>query len=59
MTTLWTFGDSFTFGDGCRNDTVVNLEKGDAVLFNGGCEFHEIKPVTEGTRYALNFWFYR
>ena len=58
-TSIILLSDGFVGGDTYINDKVVNLEKGDAVLFNGGCEFHEIKPVTKGTRYALNFWFYR
>ena len=58
-TSIILLSDGFVGGDTYINDKVVNLKKGDAVLFNGGREFHEIKPVTEGTRYALNFWFYR
>lgn len=58
-TSIILLSDGFVGGDTLINDKVVNLEKGDAVLFNGGYEFHEIKPVTEGTRYALNFWFYK
>ena len=58
-TSIILLSDGFIGGDTYINDKVVNLKKGDAVLFNGGREFHEIKPVTEGTRYALNFWFYR
>ena len=58
-TSIILLSDGFVGGDTYINDKVVNLEKGDAVLFNGGREFHEIKPVTDGTRYALNFWFYR
>ena len=58
-TSIILLSDGFVGGDTYINDKVVNLKKGDAVLFNGGREFHEIKPVTDGTRYALNFWFYR
>ena len=58
-TSIILLSDEFMGGDTYINDRVVNLKKGDAVLFNGGYEFHEIKPVTEGTRYALNFWFYK
>ena len=50
--------DGFIGGDTYINDKLVKLEKGDGVLFNGCSQFHEVKPVTEGTRYALNFWFY-
>jgi hypothetical protein len=49
--------DGFIGGDTYINDKPVKLEKGDGVLFNGHSQFHEVKPVTEGTRYALNFWF--
>jgi len=58
-TSIILLSNNFVGGDTYINDKVVNLEKGDCVLFNGGREYHEIKPVTEGTRYALNFWFYR
>ena len=58
-TSIILLSNEFVGGDTYINDKVVNLKKGDAVLFNGGREFHEIKPVTDGTRYALNFWFYR
>lgn len=57
-TSIILLSDGFVGGDTYIDDKVVNLKKGDAVLFNGGNQFHEIKPVTEGTRYALNFWFY-
>jgi hypothetical protein len=32
MVTLWTFGDSFTFGDGCRNDK--GIRDGDFRYYN-------------------------
>jgi hypothetical protein len=32
MATLWTFGDSFTFGDGCRNDK--GIRDGDFRYYN-------------------------
>jgi predicted 2-oxoglutarate/Fe(II)-dependent dioxygenase YbiX len=57
-TSIILLSNEFVGGDTYINDKVVNLEKGDGVVFNGGNQFHEIKPVTEGTRYALNFWFH-
>jgi len=57
-TSIILLSNEFTGGDTYINDRVVNLEKGDGVVFNGGNQYHEIKPVTEGTRYALNFWFH-
>lgn len=50
--------DGFDGGDTMIDDKKVNLEKGDGVEFHGHTQFHEIKPVTNGTRYALNFWFH-
>ena len=50
--------NGFMGGETYVNDRVVNLEKGDGFLFDGHIQYHEIKPVTEGTRYALNFWFH-
>jgi hypothetical protein len=57
-TSIILLSNEFTGGDTYINDRVVNLEKGDGVVFNGCNQYHEIKPVTEGTRYALNFWFH-
>jgi hypothetical protein len=56
-TSIILLSNGFVGGDTYINDRVVNLEKGDGVVFDGGYQYHEIKPVTEGTRYALNFWF--
>jgi predicted 2-oxoglutarate/Fe(II)-dependent dioxygenase YbiX len=58
-TSIMLLSNEFIGGNTYINDRLVKLEKGDAVLFNGSREFHEIKPVTDGTRYALNFWFYK
>jgi len=57
-TSIILLSNEFVGGDTYINDKPVNLEKGDGVVFNGGIQYHEIKPVTEGTRYALNFWFH-
>jgi hypothetical protein len=57
-TSIILLSNEFVGGDTYINDRVVSLEKGDGVVFDGGNQFHEIKPVTEGTRYALNFWFH-
>ena len=57
-TSIILLSNGFIGGDTYISDRIVNLEKGDGVLFNGGYQYHEIKPVTEGTRYALNFWFH-
>jgi predicted 2-oxoglutarate/Fe(II)-dependent dioxygenase YbiX len=57
-TSIILLSNEFTGGDTYINDRTINLEKGDGVLFNGSLEFHEVKPVTEGVRYALNFWFH-
>ena len=57
-TSIILLSNGFIGGDTYISDRIVNLEKGDGVLFNGGYQYHEIKPVTEGARYALNFWFH-
>jgi len=57
-TSIILLSNEFVGGDTYINDRVVSLEKGDGVVFNGGHQYHEIKPVTEGIRYALNFWFH-
>ena len=57
-TSIILLSNGFVGGDTYINDKSVPLEKGDGVLFNGHIQYHEIKPVTEGTRYALNFWFH-
>lgn len=57
-TSIILLSNGFIGGDTYISDRIVNLEKGDGVLFNGGYQYHEIKPVTEGVRYALNFWFH-
>ena len=57
-TSIILLSNEFVGGDTYINDSLVNLEKGDGVVFDGGHQFHEIKSVTEGTRYALNFWFH-
>lgn len=33
------------------------ITRDDAVVFDGHHQYHEIKPVTNGIRYTLNFWF--
>jgi len=58
-TTIILLSNEFVGGDTYINDSVVNLKKGDGVVFDGGHQYHEVTPVTEGTRYALNFWFYK
>ena len=58
-TSIILLSNEFIGGDTYINDKVVNLEKGDGVVFDGGYQYHEVKPVTTGTRYALNFWFYK
>lgn len=55
-TSIILLSNDFVGGDTYINDKVINLEKGDGVLFDGGRQYHEVKPVTEGTRYALNLW---
>lgn len=50
-------GDTFIWDPMVADDRKIELNKGDGVLFNGHKQYHEIKSVTEGTRYALNFWF--
>jgi len=57
-TSIILLSNGFIGGDTYISDRIVNLEKGDGVLFNGGYQYHEIKPVTDGARYALNFWFH-
>lgn len=57
-TSIILLSNDFIGGDTYINDESVPLEKGDGVLFNGGHEYHEVKPVTNGVRYALNFWFH-
>ena len=57
-TSIILLSDKFIGGNTHINDRPINLQKGDGVIFDGGYQYHEIKPVTEGTRYALNFWFH-
>jgi len=57
-TSIILLSNGFIGGDTYISDRIVNLEKGDGVVFAGGHQYHEIKPVTKGTRYALNFWFH-
>ena len=57
-TSIILLSNEFTGGDTYINDKPVSLEKGDSVVFDGGHQYHEVKPVTKGTRYALNFWFH-
>lgn len=57
-TSIILLSNEFTGGDTYINDKPVSLEKGDGVVFDGGHQYHEVKPVTKGTRYALNFWFH-
>jgi hypothetical protein len=58
-TSIILLSDEFVGGDTYIDDDIINLKKGDGVLFEGGRQYHEVKPVREGTRYALNFWFYK
>lgn len=57
-TSIILLSNKFTGGNTYINDRPISLEKGDGVIFDGGFQYHEVKPVTDGTRYALNFWFY-
>jgi hypothetical protein len=58
-TSIILLSDEFVGGDTYIDDGIVNFKKGDGVIFEGGRQYHEVKPVTKGTRYALNFWFYK
>ena len=57
QTAIVVLSNGFVGGDTFIDDRKIELNKGDGVLFNGNKQYHEIKSVTEGTRYALNFWF--
>jgi hypothetical protein len=57
-TSIILLSNEFIGGNTYINDRPISLEKGDGVIFDGGFQYHEVKPVTDGTRYALNFWFY-
>lgn len=48
--------DGFTGGETYINDEKIVLKKGDAVFFNGDIFPHEIKPVINGVRNAINIW---
>lgn len=39
-----------------NHDTYVELNKGDAIVFDGGKIYHGVEPVTEGQRLSLNLW---
>lgn len=56
-TSIVVLSNGFVGGDTFIDDRKIELNKGDGVLFDGHKQYHEIKSVTEGTRYALNFWF--
>jgi predicted 2-oxoglutarate/Fe(II)-dependent dioxygenase YbiX len=50
--------DDFEGGDMYMNDERVELNKaGEYIIFNGGKDFHEIKPITKGVRDVLIIWF--
>jgi predicted 2-oxoglutarate/Fe(II)-dependent dioxygenase YbiX len=49
--------NNFVGGETYIDDKKIDLKKGDGIIFDGHNQYHEIKPVTDGTRYALNFWF--
>jgi hypothetical protein len=50
MNTLWTFGDSYTFGAGCRFDSPIYLSDGDSSEYydNYKTEYDDIWPVHLG-----------
>ena len=48
----------FTGGEMYINDKDVLLTNaGDCAVFNGGKDFHEVKPITNGIRDVLIIWF--
>lgn len=50
--------DEFDGGDMYINDKKIQLNKnGEYVSFNGGTDFHEVKPITKGNRDVLIVWF--
>ncbi len=50
--------DEFTGGDMYINDEKINLNKnGEYVIFNGGKDLHEVKPIITGIRDVLIVWF--
>jgi predicted 2-oxoglutarate/Fe(II)-dependent dioxygenase YbiX len=57
-TSIILLSNEFIGGETYINERPVSLQKGDGVVFAGGYQYHEIKPVTNGVRYALNFWFH-
>lgn len=56
-TAIFILSDGFDGGETYIADKKIDIKKGDAVVFDGHHQYHEIKPVTNGIRYALNFWF--
>ena len=50
--------DEFTGGDMYINDEKIDLNKnGEYVVFNGGKDLHEVKPILTGIRDVLIVWF--
>lgn len=50
--------DEFEGGDMYINDRKVSLnKKGEFILFNGGKDWHEVKPIIKGVRDVLIVWF--
>lgn len=47
----------YTGGDFTVGDFIMPKQKGFCCLFNGGSVFHEVKPVTSGTRLSFITWF--
>jgi len=45
-------GGRFMLGE----DTYIELNKGDVLVFNGGNTPHGVEQVTDGTRLSLNIW---
>lgn len=50
--------NKFEGGDMYINDVKATMNNlGDYVCFNGGKDFHEVKPITNGIRDVLIIWF--
>jgi predicted 2-oxoglutarate/Fe(II)-dependent dioxygenase YbiX len=59
LTIIVLLNDEFTGGNTLVLNEEVSLKKGDCVIFPSNFMYpHEIKPVTDGTRYSLTTWAY-
>lgn len=48
--------NGFVGGDTLLDSVKVDFNKGDAILFDGYKVYHQVTPVVNGVRNALNIW---